>query len=175
MNTPILDTDAETLRFGYGESVLGTVLVAESDRGVAAIFLGDDRAKLLRDLKVAFPDAALIAGGAELTATIAKAVMLVDVPRSQSDLRLDIRGSTLELAVWDALRSIPSGETCTYGALAKALPLPATAQEVGAACAANRIAVAIPCHRVVKADGSISGYRWGVQRKRRLINLEGVA
>ena len=100
---------------------------------------------------------------------------LVDAPHLASDLRLDLQGSPLELAVWEALRSIPPGEVRTYGALAKTLPMAATAQEVGAACAANRLAVAIPCHRVAKADGSISGYRWGVQRKRRLINLEGVA
>jgi len=88
------------------------------------------------------------------------------------DLPLDPRGSALELAVWEALRNIPAGETRSYGALAKAIALPATAQEVGAACAANRLAVAIPCHRVLKADGSISGYRWGVWRKRRLLALE---
>jgi AraC family transcriptional regulator of adaptative response/methylated-DNA-[protein]-cysteine methyltransferase len=175
MTIPILDKPAETLRFDYGETALGTLLVAESDRGVAALFLGDDRARLLRDLKAAFPEATLIADEAGLAATIARAVALIDAPNVGTDLPLDLRGSPLELAVWGALRSIPAGETRSYGALAKALPVTATAQEVGAACAANRIAVAIPCHRVVKADGAISGYRWGVQRKRRLINLEGVA
>jgi AraC family transcriptional regulator, regulatory protein of adaptative response / methylated-DNA-[protein]-cysteine methyltransferase len=175
MNMPIPNTLTEALRFGYGESILGTVLVAESDRGVAAIFLGDDRAKLLRDLKSAFPDAKLAPDDAGLSMTIAKAVALVGAPHMGADLPLDPRGSELELAVWDALQSIPAGETRSYGALARSLSMPATAQEVGAACAANRIAVAIPCHRVVKADGSISGYRWGVRRKRRLINLEGVA
>jgi AraC family transcriptional regulator of adaptative response/methylated-DNA-[protein]-cysteine methyltransferase len=173
--TTIPDTPAEALRFGYGDTALGTMLVAESDRGIAALFLGDDRARLLRDLKAAFPEARLIADEASLAAMIAKAVALVDAPHVGTDLPLDLRGSSLELAVWDALRSIPAGETCSYGALARVLPVRATAQEVGAACAANRIAVAIPCHRVVKADGAISGYRWGVQRKRRLINLEGVA
>jgi AraC family transcriptional regulator of adaptative response/methylated-DNA-[protein]-cysteine methyltransferase len=175
MNMPIPDTLNETQRFGYGDSALGMVLVAESDRGIAAIFLGDDRAKLLRDLKAAFPDAKLAPDDAGLSTTIAKAVALVDAPHRGANLPLDPRGSELELAVWDALQSIPAGETRTYGALAKTLPMTTTAQEVGAACAANRIAVAIPCHRVVKAGGSISGYRWGVQRKRRLINLEGVA
>ena len=90
-------------------------------------------------------------------------------------MTLDLRGSRMEIAVWQALRAIPAGETRTYGVIAQSLPIAATAQEVGAACAANRIAVAVPCHRVVKSDGSISGYRWGVQRKRRLINMEGVA
>jgi AraC family transcriptional regulator of adaptative response/methylated-DNA-[protein]-cysteine methyltransferase len=106
---------------------------------------------------------------------VAKVVALIASPGRELHLPLDLCGSELELAVWEALRGIPSGETRTYGALAKMLAVPATAQEVGAACAANRLAVAVPCHRVVKADGSISGYRWGVQRKRRLITMEGVA
>lgn len=169
------DADADRLRFGFGETALGLILVAESERGVAAIFLGDDRTKLLRDLKIAFPSETLVADEAAVASTIAKTAALIAAPHLGTDLQLDLRGSALELAVWEALRSIPPGETRSYGALAKALPLTATAQEVGAACAANRVAVAIPCHRVVKADGSISGYRWGVQRKRRLINLEGVA
>ena len=165
----------ETLRFGYGDTALGTIVVAESAHGVVALFIGDDRAKLLRDLKDAFPSAELVLDQAGLAQTIAKAVALADVPHRGTDLALDLRGSPVEMAVWDALRAIPSGETRTYGAIARALPIAATAQDVGAACAANRIAVAVPCHRVVKSDGSISGYRWGVKRKRRLINMEGVA
>ena len=168
-------TSVEALRFGYGETGIGTVLVAESDRGVAAILLGDDRAKLRRELADAFVAARLVEDGAGLAETVAKVAALVDAPHLASALPLDLRGSELELAVWQALRAIPPGETRSYGALAKALPVPATAQDVGAACAANVLAVAVPCHRVVKADGAISGYRWGVQRKRRLINLEGVA
>lgn len=165
----------ETLRFGYGETVLGLIAVATSQDGVVALFIGSDRAKLHRDLQHAFPQAMLIYDQAGLDDTIAKAVILVDAPHQPSDLVLDLRGSPLELAVWKALQAIPAGETCTYGALARTLPVQATAQEVGAACAANRIAVAVPCHRVVKADGSLSGYRWGVDRKRRLINTEGIA
>jgi AraC family transcriptional regulator, regulatory protein of adaptative response / methylated-DNA-[protein]-cysteine methyltransferase len=165
----------EALRFGYGNTALGTILMAESAHGVVALFIGDDRAKLLRDLNEAFPDAAFVLDQKGLAPTIAKAAALVDAPHRGIDLALDLRGSPVEMAVWDALRTIPSGETRTYGAIARDLPMPATAQEVGAACAANRIAVAVPCHRVVKSDGSISGYRWGVQRKRRLINMEGVA
>ena len=165
----------ETLRFGYGEAALGTIVIAESGYGVVALFIGDDRAKLLRDLKDAFPSAELVLDQAGLAQTIAKAVALANVPHRGTDLALDLRGSPVEMAVWDALRAIPSGETRTYGAIARDLPIAATAQDVGAACAANRIAVAVPCHRVVKSDGSISGYRWGVKRKRRLINMEGVA
>jgi AraC family transcriptional regulator of adaptative response/methylated-DNA-[protein]-cysteine methyltransferase len=100
---------------------------------------------------------------------------LVDAPHLGTDLQLDLRGSPVEVAVWEALRAVPAGETRSYGAIAQSLPIAATAQDVGAACAANRIAVAVPCHRGVKSDGSIAGYRWGVRRKRRLINMEGVA
>ena len=165
----------ETLRYGYGDTSLGIIAVAESAHGVVALFIGDERAKLLRDLHNAFPGAEVVLDQAGLAQTIAKATALVEAPQLGTDLSLDLRGSLLEIAVWNTLRSIPPGETRTYGNIAKALAMTATAQEVGAACAANRIAIAVPCHRVVKSDGSISGYRWGVQRKRRLINIEGVA
>jgi AraC family transcriptional regulator, regulatory protein of adaptative response / methylated-DNA-[protein]-cysteine methyltransferase len=176
MTPQISDTPApETMRFGYGDSILGTIVLAASANGVAALFIGADRATLLRELKGTFPDVAFVLDREGLAETIAKAVALVDAPHLGTDLALDIRGSPVEMAVWDALRAIPPGEARTYGAIARELPIAATAQDVGAACAANRIAVAVPCHRVVKSDGSISGYRWGVQRKRRLINMEGVA
>jgi AraC family transcriptional regulator, regulatory protein of adaptative response / methylated-DNA-[protein]-cysteine methyltransferase len=166
--------EPETLRFGYGDTALGTIVVAESMHGVVALFIGDERAKLLRDLKDAFPEAEFVLDQTSLAQTIAKAAALVDAPQLGTDLTLDLRGSPVEVAVWKALQAIPSGETRTYGAIARDLPITATAQDVGAACAANRIAIAVPCHRVVKSDGSISGYRWGVQRKRVLINMEGV-
>jgi AraC family transcriptional regulator, regulatory protein of adaptative response / methylated-DNA-[protein]-cysteine methyltransferase len=176
MTTQMLDAaEAETLRFGYGDTALGTIVVAESVRGIAALFIGDDRAKLLCDLKKAFPKAAFVLDQTGLAQTVAKAAALVDAPHIRADLALDLCGSPVEVAVWRVLQAIPAGETRTYGAIAQSLPIAATAQEVGAACAANRIAVAVPCHRVVKSDGSIAGYRWGVRRKRRLINLEGVA
>lgn len=176
MSTQTLDTaEAETLRFGYSDTTLGTILVVESTRGVVALFIGDDRAKLLCDLKGAFPDSQLVLDQPGIAQTAAKAAALVDAPHLGTDLTLDLRGSPAQLAVWEGLQSIPPGETRTYGAIAQSLPTTATAQDVGAACAANRIAVAVPCHRVVKSDGSLSGYRWGVWRKRRLINMEGVA
>lgn len=175
MTDLIPDTTTETLRFGFGVTSLGIIVVAESARGLAALFIGEDRAKLSRDLKQAYPKAELIPDQTGLEATIAKAAALIDTPHVATDMALDLRGSPMELAVWKALQAIPPGETRSYGVIAKTLPMTATAQDVGAACAANRIAVAVPCHRVVKADGSISGYRWGVQRKRRLINIEGVA
>jgi AraC family transcriptional regulator of adaptative response/methylated-DNA-[protein]-cysteine methyltransferase len=172
MNANIHDEAAEALRFGYGETQIGLALVAASRNGIAAILLGDDRAKLRAELANAFPQAPLVEDEAGLGEIIARVAAFLDEPRRGLDLPLDPRGSELELAVWEVLRAIPAGETRTYGALAKILPLPATAQEVGAACAANRLAVAIPCHRVLKADGSISGYRWGVWRKRRLLARE---
>ena len=168
-------SEPETLRFGYGDTALGTILVAESALGVVALFMGDDRARLRRDLKDAFPDAEFVLDQTALAPTIAKAGALVAAPYLGTDMRLDLRGSPLEVAVWRALQAIPSGETRSYGAIAQGLAMAATAQDVGAACAANRIAVAVPCHRVVKSDGSLAGYRWGVQRKRRLINIEAVA
>jgi AraC family transcriptional regulator of adaptative response/methylated-DNA-[protein]-cysteine methyltransferase len=165
----------EVLQYGYGETALGTIAVACSTHGIAALFIGDDRAKLLRDLADAFPGIELRLDQAGLADTIAKATALVDAPHLASNLVLDLRGSAVELAVWRALQAIPPGQTRSYGAIARNLPVTATAQDVGAACAANRIAVAIPCHRVVKADGGISGYRWGVRRKRCLIDMEGAS
>lgn len=165
----------ETLYYDMGEARLGTVIVAVSARGVAAILIADDMSRALRDLREAFPEADLVANEDKAGEALAAAIALVDAPQGAFSLPLDLRGSAQELAVWETLRAIPSGETRSYGALAKAIAIPTTAQEVGAACAANRIAVAIPCHRVVKADGGISGYRWGVSRKRKLINMEGVA
>jgi AraC family transcriptional regulator of adaptative response/methylated-DNA-[protein]-cysteine methyltransferase len=173
MNANIRDGAAEAFRFGYGEAQIGRVLVASSPKGIVAILLGDDRAKLRAELSRYFPEARFVEDETGLGDSISKVVAFVDDPARRLDLPLDARGTELELSVWEALRAIPAGETRTYGALAKTLPLTATAQEVGAACAANRIAVAIPCHRVLKADGSISGYRWGVWRKRRLLKVEG--
>jgi AraC family transcriptional regulator, regulatory protein of adaptative response / methylated-DNA-[protein]-cysteine methyltransferase len=170
-NTP----EPETLRFGYGDTALGMVLIAESTLGVVALFIGDEHNKLGLELREAFPEAKLLRDDTGLAETIAKAVALVAAPHLGTNLPLDLRGSPIEVAVWQALRTVPAGETRTYGAIARDLPITATAQEVGAACAANKIAVAVPCHRVVKSDGSIAGYRWGVRRKRRLINMEGVA
>ena len=175
MNTTNSNRLCETLCFDFGETRLGLALVAASGRGVAAILLGDAKPRLRNELARAFPDTELIEDEAGLAGTLAEVVALIDHPGSGHDMALDLRGSAIEVAVWQALREIPIGETRRYGQLAKALPLPATAQEVGAACAANVLAVAVPCHRVLKADGSISGYRWGVHRKRRLLAMEKAA
>jgi AraC family transcriptional regulator, regulatory protein of adaptative response / methylated-DNA-[protein]-cysteine methyltransferase len=173
MNRP--EALTEDIRFGFGGCAIGAVLVAASTQGVVAILMGDDKQALHRELTGAFPYASLTPSDAGLEDIVGQVVAFLDAPHQGLDLPLDIRGSALELAVWQALRNVPAGQTVTYGQIAKALPLPATAQDVGAACAANVLAVAVPCHRVIKADGSVSGYRWGVQRKRKLINREGVA
>lgn len=170
-----MSNDKEILHYTTGEARLGTVIVATSAKGVAAILIADDAKRAFRDLRAAFPEAELVADPVEVGEALTAAIALADMPQGEFTLPLDPRGNAQELAVWAALRAIPAGETRSYGQLAKALTMPATAQEVGAACAANRIAIAIPCHRVVKADGSMSGYRWGVARKRRLINMEGLA
>jgi len=162
----------ETFRFGYGDTTLGTIVIAEGMRGVVALFVGDERSRLRRDLRDAFPDSEFVLDEAGLAQSTTKAAALVDAPHLATDLTLDLRGSPVEVAVWRAVQAIRSGETRTYGDIARRLPITARPQDVGAACAANRIAVAVPCHRVVKSDGSISGYRWGVERKRRLINME---
>jgi AraC family transcriptional regulator of adaptative response/methylated-DNA-[protein]-cysteine methyltransferase len=168
-------TKAEQLRFACGDSWLGATLVAMSAEGVVAILIGDDPAKLRRELAAAFPQAHLVDDDDALQDVLRAVSDFLEAPGRGLNLPLDIRGDALQQAVWTALRATPSGQTITYGQIAKSLPMPATAQEVGAACAANVLAVAIPCHRVVKADGSISGYRWGVARKKRLINREALA
>jgi AraC family transcriptional regulator of adaptative response/methylated-DNA-[protein]-cysteine methyltransferase len=165
---------AEEIRFAFGTFSLGQVLVGAGARGVTAILIGDRRDALRREFALAFPQAALSLDEAGLKHVVDVVCAYLEAPKGEIGLPLDLRGSAVERAVWHALRTIPCGQTTTYGRIAKSLPLPATAQEVGAACAANLLAIAIPCHRVVKADGSISGYRWGVQRKRKLIGREAV-
>jgi AraC family transcriptional regulator of adaptative response/methylated-DNA-[protein]-cysteine methyltransferase len=172
MNMTAARATAKTLRTGFGKTNLGLVLVGVSEKGVAAILLGNDESRLRRDLGQVFPAADLIQDEAVLAPVVAEIVAFIEAPHRGLDLPLDLQGSPLDLVVWAALRAIPPGETRTYGEVARSLSIPATAQEVGAACAANVLAVAIPCHRLVKADGSISGYRWGVWRKRRLIDRE---
>ena len=163
------------LRYGFGNTAIGTALVAVSDAGVASILFGDGAPRLLRELADAFPDSELVEDQSAVDKALGVVADGIDDPRTPIDLTLDVRGSDAERAVWAALREIPNGDTRTYGQIAKALALPITAQEVGAACAANVHALAIPCHRVIKADGTISGYRWGVARKRQLLQMEAAA
>jgi AraC family transcriptional regulator of adaptative response/methylated-DNA-[protein]-cysteine methyltransferase len=160
------------IRFAVGLCSLGSILVAASERGVCAIMLGDDPDALLRELQDRFPQANFVGGNAKFERLVARVVGLVEHPRLGLDLPLDVRGTAFQQRVWQALRAIPAGETATYTEIAKRIGAPTAVRAVAQACAANALAVAIPCHRVVRSDGSLSGYRWGVERKRALIERE---
>ena len=160
------------IRFAVGECSLGSILVAKSEKGVCAILLGGDPAALLRDLQDCFPQARLIGGDAGFEQLVARVVGLIEAPGIGLDLPLDVRGTAFQQRVWAALRKIPAGQTVTYKDIARKIGAPKSARAVASACAANALAVAIPCHRVVRNDGSLSGYRWGIERKRALIDRE---
>lgn len=160
--------------FGIGPCSLGTILVATTERGVCAILLGDDPDALAADLRARFPAADLTDGDAAFGAWMARAVALVEAPGTRHDLPLDIAGTAFQQRVWAALRAIPAGTTATYTDIAQAIGAPGASRAVALACGANPVAVAVPCHRVVRADGSLSGYRWGIGRKRTLLDREGV-
>ncbi|MFC0009995.1 bifunctional DNA-binding transcriptional regulator/O6-methylguanine-DNA methyltransferase Ada [Devosia nitrariae] len=163
------------IRFAVGECSLGSILVAKSEKGVCAILLGDDPDMLVRDLQDRFPRARLTGGNAEFENLVARVVGLIEAPRLGLDLPLDVRGTAFQQRVWAALREIPAGTTATYADIARKIGAPTSVRAVAGACAANALAVAIPCHRVVKSDGALSGYRWGVERKRALIDREAAA
>lgn len=163
------------IQFAVGECSLGAILVATSERGVCAILLGNDPEALTHDLQDRFPNAELRGGDAEFEQLIAKVVGFVEMPRKGLDLPLDVRGTAFQQRVWQVLRKIPAGTTMSYSEIAQHLGAPQSARAVAGACAANALAVAIPCHRVVRHDGSLSGYRWGVERKRALLEREASA
>lgn len=165
-------TDTE-IRFAVGQCSLGAILVAASVRGVCAISLGDDPDVLTRGLQDRFPRAVLIGGDTDFEQWVAQVVGLVEAPGLGLDLPLDVRGTAFQQRVWQALRQVPPGTTVSYGELAERIGVPKAGRAVAQACAANNLAVAIPCHRVVRRDGSLSGYRWGVERKRTLLAREG--
>ncbi len=160
------------IRFAIGECSLGTILVARSDRGVCAIQLGDDPEALVRDFQACFPNAELIGGDAEFESLVARVVKFVEAPGLGLELPLDVQGTAFQHRVWQALREIPAGRTATYKEIAGRIGAPGAVRAVAGACAANPLALAIPCHRVVRTDGSLSGYRWGVERKRALLERE---
>jgi AraC family transcriptional regulator, regulatory protein of adaptative response / methylated-DNA-[protein]-cysteine methyltransferase len=160
------------IRFAVGEASLGAVLVAATDKGVCAITLGDEPEALVRDLQDRFPRAELKGGDAEFERMVAEVVGLVEAPGQRLDLPLDIRGTAFQQKVWAALQAIPPGKTATYAEIARAIGQPTAVRAVAHACGANPLAIAIPCHRVVRSDGDLSGYRWGVERKRKLIDRE---
>ena len=165
----------ETVRFAIGESSLGAILVASSEKGICAILIGDDPNALAADLQDRFPKADLIGGDAAFEKTVAAVIGHVEAPGLGWNLPLDIRGTAFQERVWRALQKIPAGSTATYSDVAAILGEPKAVRAVAGACAANKIAVAIPCHRVVRTDGSLSGYRWGVERKRTLLDREAKA
>jgi AraC family transcriptional regulator of adaptative response/methylated-DNA-[protein]-cysteine methyltransferase len=167
--------DGNAIRFALGECSLGSILVAMTDKGVCAIELGDDPEALLRELQDRFPKATLIGGDRGFEQQVAKVVGFIKAPARGLDLPLDIRGTAFQQRVWRALRAIPAGSTATYTQIAKRIGRPKAVRAVAQACAANAIAVAIPCHRVVRSDGSLSGYYWGVERKRALLARESAA
>jgi AraC family transcriptional regulator of adaptative response/methylated-DNA-[protein]-cysteine methyltransferase len=165
----------ETIRFAVGESSLGTILVASSAKGVVSILLGDDPDALVRDLQDRFPKASLIGADQSYEALVAHVVGFVEAPAIGLDLPLDIRGTAFQRRVWQALQGIPAGQTVSYTDVARRIGSPKAVRAVAGACAANNIAVAIPCHRVVRTDGALSGYAWGIERKRALIKREASA
>lgn len=170
-----IESAEEVIRFAIGECSLGSILVASSEKGVCCITLGDDPDFLLEDLQNRFRKAKFIGGDADFEKIVAKVVGFVEVPKLGLDLPLDIRGTAFQQRVWQALREIPLGATASYSDVAEKIGSPKSVRAVAGACAANSIAVAIPCHRVVRTDGNLSGYRWGVERKRALLDRETTA
>jgi AraC family transcriptional regulator of adaptative response/methylated-DNA-[protein]-cysteine methyltransferase len=163
-----MEKTMNTIRYALGDSSLGPFVAALSGRGLAFVAFDAGPA----ELEGRFSGADLVEDRAALAETIGKLTAMIDHPESDAGLTLDLQGSDFECRVWNALREIPAGTTATYGEIAARLGVPRQAREVGEACAANRLAVVVPCHRVVKKDGSISGYRWGVRRKRKLLERE---
>jgi AraC family transcriptional regulator, regulatory protein of adaptative response / methylated-DNA-[protein]-cysteine methyltransferase len=162
----------ETLCYAIGNSLLGNVLVASRAKGVVSVLIGDDPAVLIEQLTANFLDA--VPWAVDDDRLIDRVIALIENPAMDVDLPLDIRGTPFQQKVWAALRAIPAGVTTTYSALAGCIGEPKAVRAAASACAANKLAVVIPCHRVLRTDGSLSGYRWGMQRKRALIDREAV-
>jgi AraC family transcriptional regulator of adaptative response/methylated-DNA-[protein]-cysteine methyltransferase len=166
------DTD---IFFAIGQCSLGSILAAQSNKGVCSILIGDDPDVLVHDLEKQFPKANLIGNEPAYEELVARVVSLIEQPGLGFDLPLDIRGTAFQQRVWKALRQIPPGSTASYADIATKIGMPKAVRAVAQACGANGLAVAIPCHRVVRSDGSLSGYRWGVDRKRALLEREAHA
>jgi len=162
-----------SIRFAVSDCSLGSVLVGATDKGVSAILLGDRSETLVRELQGRFPEATLVSGDQNLRSLVAKVVAFVEAPTRPLGLPLDLRGTAFQQRVWQALRDIPAGSTVSYTEIAERIGAPKAVRGVAQACAANAIAIAIPCHRVVRKSGALSGYRWGVERKRALLHREG--
>ena len=171
MNTQHEDSVSERIGYSTGHSTLDRVLVAQSAVGVCAILLGDNDDALTMELRAAFPHAR-IELDPDVAPLVQRVIQLIDKPGEPVELALDIRGSAFEQLVWKALKEIEPGTTASYGEIARKVGDPRLSREVAEACASNPLAVAIPCHRVIKKDGSLSGYRWGFKRKRALLKRE---
>ena len=165
-------TSTDTIRFAAGHCSLGALVVARSEHGLCAILLGDEPAPLIADLERRYPGAMDARHDSDLAGALDRVATLIENPAAELGLPLDLRGSDFMQEVWQALRDIPAGATASYGEVARRIGAPASARAVARACAANPLAVAVPCHRVVRADGGLSGYRWGVERKRALLARE---
>lgn len=164
----------QEIRFTTSECSLGTILVAQSERGVCVILIGDDPDTLVHDLKDRFPNASLVETNEELARTLNCVVNFIEAPHLGLDLPLDIRGTEFQKKVWQALSKIPAGSTASYTDVANLIGAPKAVRAVASACGANALAVAIPCHRIVRSDGGLSGYRWGIERKRLLLEREAI-
>ncbi|HEX9639414.1 MAG TPA: bifunctional DNA-binding transcriptional regulator/O6-methylguanine-DNA methyltransferase Ada [Acidobacteriota bacterium] len=164
-----------TIRFAVGECSLGSILVAATEKGVCSIQLGDDPEALVRELQDRFPQARLVAGERAFDRAVATVIGFVEAPALGLGLPLDVRGTAFQQRVWQALQKVPAGSTVSYAEVAKRIGAPRSVRAVAQACAANPLAVAIPCHRVVRLDGDLSGYRWGVERKRALLEREAAS
>jgi AraC family transcriptional regulator of adaptative response/methylated-DNA-[protein]-cysteine methyltransferase len=163
---------ATNIHFAVGECSLGSILVAQSQRGVCAILLGNNPDQLARDLQKRFPNSNLVGGDTRFEQVVSRVVGFVEAPALGLELPIDVRGTVFQQRVWQALQKIPVGSTASYSDIAKRIGAPKSVRAVARACGANLLAVAIPCHRVVRNDGSLSGYRWGIQRKRILLERE---
>jgi AraC family transcriptional regulator of adaptative response/methylated-DNA-[protein]-cysteine methyltransferase len=163
------------IHFAIAECSLGSILVAKSERGVCAVLMGDDPLQLARDLQDQFPKADLVGDESGYEELVAKVIGLIERPGVGFDLALDIRGTAFQQRVWKALQQIPVGTTASYADIAKSIGMPKAVRAVAQACGANTLGVAIPCHRVIRTDGALSGYRWGVERKRALLDREAQA
>ena len=172
IDAPVTDRRDAEIFFTTGESALGTVLVARSPRGICAILIGSQAGALTADVAEQFPASTLMRNDHRLEDDLEKIIRFITAPERGLDLGLDIHGTPFQRRVWDALCAIPCGRTVTYAALARRIGEPGSVRAVANACAANAIALAIPCHRVIRSDGTLSGYRWGVERKRAMLTRE---
>jgi AraC family transcriptional regulator of adaptative response/methylated-DNA-[protein]-cysteine methyltransferase len=161
------------IHFALATCTLGRCLVAESERGICAVLLADNDDDLIAELQQIFPLAHRETGSEQFAQHVTQVVQKIDDPQSPFTLPLDLRGTAFQLKVWQALRTLAPGETVSYQTLAKHIGKPKAVRAVASACAANKLAIIIPCHRVVRADGGLSGYRWGATRKARLLQREG--